>query len=235
MVKTQTSNIEERIERVIDTFINNGTMFTLLDVSQAVKNDGGEWMSHSRMKPFIEEVLKGCFSTQLVYSYYTESTIEVNTPAGKMLARLFHPVGQNPDGYIHRNQQASAPSKAKSFPKKILPPNHPTVVGRQVIKNRAQTACGYAEVPAKVWKKAGFAECSSGLLCFHKESITILRGDVDSKYRIKYEDGDVKNLINVPSSGRFRLGPNSLRKSNLEGCELDFSAFTDKIVVSRKV
>ena len=237
-----TLSLRERIEKVVDDFVHKNAMFTLLDISQTVKNDGGTWASHSAMKPTIEEVLKERFSTQLFYAYYTESMINVQTPVGIAVARLFHPVGEDPNKYVRRSQTASPPSSKKDSKGTTvsLASNHPTVVGRKVVKNRKTTSCGYIEIPKAIWKKAGFVEGSACLINYHVDSITILNGDKKSKYRMKYEDqllikASRYRIVSVPPSGRFRLAPNDLACCNLQQHELDFSAFTDKIVISKKV
>lgn len=230
-----TMTIEDRIEKVVDKLIANGEMFTLLDISQLVKNDGGDWMSHSTMKPKILDVLRNVFTSRFKAMYYTESNISVSTPVGLAQARLFHHVNDDPNAYTKRNQKAAAPKKQRT-----PPPGHPTTTGRKVIKSRSQSAQGYAEVPRKVWKRAGMTPGSSVVITVHKESITILRNEPGAKHFSKAQkhlNGTVQTVgveKRVPFAARFRLSPSLLAQASLSGKTLDFSAFTDKIVVSKK-
>lgn len=238
-----TLTLRNRIEKVVDHFVASDEMFTLLDVSQAVKADGGDWVSHSHMRSHIEDVLRDCFSTKQVYAYYTESQIVVNTVVGSQTCRLFHPVGENPDNYIKRSQKASGPNAHKRSAQtatKKAPPGHPTVTGRKVIKGRSQQAQGYVEIPKAIWQKARFKPGHDAVLTIHNESITILHNVKSAKHYAKCQKllgGTLKTqgiAIKVPKAGRFRISPNHLSQAHLDAAKLDFSAFTDKIVISKK-
>ena len=222
----------DRIERVVDTLVANNEMFTLLDISQAVKQDGGAWASHSQMKPAIETVLSNRFSTQMACAYYTESVITVQTAIGPTTARLFHPVTDNPSQYAKRSQKASGP-KVNPPPAPTLSPGHPSVTGRAVKGSRTQQAQGYIEVPKAIWEKAGLRTLSDVVFDIHPNSITVYRLHENSKYVAK-----VKEMVksgypqaNVPSAGRFRITPQHLKLANLADKDLSFSAYTDKFVV----
>lgn len=232
-----TITIEDRIEKAIDNLISQDKMFTLLDISQAVKKDGGEWMSHTVMKPIIEHVLGSSFVT---VGHYTESLIQVDTPVGYTQARLFHPYSSDPAQYSNRAQVASPPKQLKQTKVKTPPAGHPTVTGRKVIKDRSAQAQGYAEVPKKVWQKAGFKPGDDVVITTHAESLTIYRYTPKAKHYAKckkYLAGTLKTKglpAVMPMAGRFRVSPNHLNMANLSSVKLDFSAFTDKIVVSKK-
>jgi hypothetical protein len=245
----------DRIERVVDTLVSNNEMFTLLDISQAVKQDGGAWASHSQMKPTIETVLSNRFSTQTVYAYYTESVITVQTAIGPTTARLFHHVSDNPSQYTHRSQKALGPKvnppptptlsqgcpcsqkasgpKVNPPPTPTLSPGHPSVTGRSVKNSRTQQAQGYIEVPKAIWEKAGLRTLSDVVLDIHPNSITVYRLHENSKYVAKVKEMARNNYPQaiVPSAGRFRITPQHLALASLTGKDLSFSAYTDKFVV----
>lgn len=240
-----TITIEERIEKVVDDFVAGNKMFTLLDISQTVKRDGGPWVSHSSMKPIIEDVLRNRFMIVHAYAYYTESLITVDTPVGLASARLFHPVGEDPNSYTNRQQIAIAP-KAQTKTTVTVQANqvsagHPTLTSPLVKKARRAQCQGYIEVPKSVWVGAGFLPGNTVVFQVHPESLTIYCFDKQfatvNKYYGKAEQllKDGAPSVRIPPAGRFRLSPTILKEANLSDKELDFSKFTSKIVVSVKV
>lgn len=241
-----TVTLEERIEKVVDDLVNSDEMFTLLDVSQNVKDDGGPWVSHTAMKPTIEDVLRNRFATAMTMAYYTESLIQVHTPVGFANARLFHPIHEDPNNYMKRAQKAKGPQRKRAkkpgntVKTKPVLPGHPTITGRKVVKGRKQQRQGYVEVPKAIWMKAGFKPNDDVVITTHGESATILRNVKGAKHYTKCQKflgGKLKTkgvASRVPPAGRFRLSPTNLQDSNLFDFPLDFSAFTDKIVVCKK-
>lgn len=234
---TTTLSLRDRIEKVVDKLVQDDEMFTLLDVSQLVKNDGGDWHSHTSMKPTIEAVLRDRFSSQLAFAYYTESPIDVNTAVGSQVARLFHPVGVDPRDYKNRSQQAIGPKPKTKVTRGKVGPGHPTQTGRAVKLDRKQQAQGYAEVPKAIWKKAKMRPNDVLVIEVHPGSLTILRKAKNAKHYAKACRSATKpnaTTVTIPPSGRFRLKPKLLKEANLFGKLLDFCAYTDKAVVSRR-
>jgi hypothetical protein len=239
-----TTPLVDRIEKAIDSYASKHAMFTLLDISQTVKADGGPWVSHSDMKPVIESALRDALSSNNL-ALYTVSNIEVQTAAGPTLARLFHPVSQDPAGYLKRSQKALAPVTAQvaSFTLHMAPatpaqasPGHPSVTGRLVKGDRKQQVGGYVEIPRPIWEKAGFTPGVGVVFDMHPKSLTIYHLGANSKYasKLKKADPTLQSMATVPAAGRFRIAPTFLANCGLDGCTLDFSAYTDKIVVYPK-
>lgn len=231
-------SVEARIENALDTL--KGKAFTLLDVSELVKADGGKFYRHSELKPIIENILGTRIISNKEWNSYTFTDITVSTPHGPAQARLFHTPNQGPHAYTRTAQQATGPqinpTTHISAPSITASSSHPTVTGRSVIKNRDPQWNDYVEVPKPIWEKANFKPGFEAVVEIHPESLTIYHDGPQTKYHslIAKKKKEGAHLIVVPSSGRFRLAPTLLKQAKLDGETISFSQFTDKIVVTRK-
>lgn len=228
----------QRIERVVDELIDNEELFTLLDISEKVKADGGEWVSHSVMKPEIESMLAQKYATSVSAQNYTYDNIKVKTVVGGKRrttdARLFYPATKDPSTYKGGNQTATAPGKRK------VASHHPTNTARSKKTGRTKRKSdGYIEVPKTVWEAARFKPGETIIVDVGPNSMTIYRNSSKSKYSKstlqKKAQKPTSFVAAVPAAGRFRLSPKWLKASNMAKCDVDFSQYTDKIVVSPKV
>ena len=93
---------EDRVEKVIIDLVNKKSCFTTLDITNAVKNDGGAFVRHRDMASIIHNRLQN----SLPNINYDTSTIPVDN---NQFATLYHPVGADISAY-NTSQKALAPT-----------------------------------------------------------------------------------------------------------------------------
>lgn len=118
------ATLTQRITDVIKKFIQNEEQFTLLDVSNAVKLDGGDFYRHNEIKEIAKPIM-----SLLVEEYvnsYEEVVINVETEKGEIVeAILYTPDYIRANDYTETNKKAVAPTKpnvicAKDYATKIV-------------------------------------------------------------------------------------------------------------------
>lgn len=98
-----------RIIKALDSLTANDTLFTMLDLSNAVKIDGGPFVKHDEVRDLAKPLITA------YYSHYNVTPIQVQTTNGVTTANLYFPVGSTPSEYKNRSQVAAAP-KVTSTP-----------------------------------------------------------------------------------------------------------------------
>jgi hypothetical protein len=224
------SNLNTRISKVIKEFFNAAKLFTLLDVSNAVKADGLGFVSHTDIREAANPIVN-----MIVGNGYLKEEISVKTPRGPNRAMLYYPANSNPNDYLNRDQVASnvgTASQVVAATSTLSPAGQVRATNSQTIAQKAaqkavaaatasQTVFatavrndGKVEIPVAALQAAGLLNEDANFT-FHPNSITI-------------EAGTSRKLY----SG-IRLGTQSLAKSNLAANKvLKFTAFNKKIVVS---
>lgn len=97
------SDLLTRVTDAIRNKISNQEMFTLLDVSNAVKNDGGDFYSHTQIHDVAIPILDSLYPS----FNYDVSVIDVQLKHGTPArANCYHPMGSDPNNYTNRNQEA---------------------------------------------------------------------------------------------------------------------------------
>lgn len=232
------SDIVTRTTAVIDTLIANDELFTLLDVSNAVKADGGPFVRHEDVKVVAEPVL----NLLVKVGKYDVKTITVTLPNNtQSRARLFLPWGADERDYDNRNQAAAkpvnkvtvgpsaavqatvAPTPSVAAPVVAAPVPAQHVANAHYSKVVKVRADGAIEIPKKVLEAAGLDGAQNVCIVNHPNSISIVSimiANAPVNVRVTYEG--------------VRIGSRTLAKSGLKGAStLSVSAFTDKIVISR--
>jgi hypothetical protein len=222
------SDLIKRITKVIDTLINSNALFTMLDVSNKLKQDGGAFISHTDVREAGNPIVQ-----LLVGRGYMKEEITVATSNGPTRAMLYYPVNSNPNAYTNRSQVASGigaasvsllnPGQSASLPSQknsltIAQKAASNVVPARSSQNRTFAAMvrndGKVEIPTAALIEAGLLNEVADFT-FHPNSVTI-------------EVGNDRKLYTG-----IRLGVQSLSKSNLSQSKvLKFTAFRKKIVVS---
>jgi len=221
--------LAERTEKALKRMFSKKELFTLLDVSNAVKKDGNDFAKHREV---VAEAATITAVMLLKNPNFMTSRIDVQTPKGPDLATLFHPINRNPTDYVSIAQTAIAP-----ITKVPIPAHHPvnTARSQKTVQARSDS---YTEIPRTIWTAAKFKANNEYVADIHPSSITIYRNSLDSKYakKILTLANKPNSIIGcVPPAGRFRLSPEMLKASRLEDCALEFCQYTDKIVVTKKV
>jgi acyl carrier protein len=106
------TDLVTRVSTVIANLVKDEEAFTILDVSEAVKRDGGPFVRHREVQPVARPILDSLLGfLSNVDTTYDFTDITVNTERGVADARLYHPSWYDPDDYTNRNQVASTPSQ----------------------------------------------------------------------------------------------------------------------------
>lgn len=211
-----------RITEVITNFIQNEEQFTILDVSNAVKQDGNEFVKHMEVRDLAKPILKVLIETGLPYE---AREIDVNTKNGVEKAVLYTPFHIKTEEYVKTNQIAikppvvySAPAAAPATPKvQKSNSNVPKFVANAddyvVVKVRKD---GAIEIPTSLFAVAGLDLVSDVDIINHPNSISIVEG-----------------TQKVMRSG-LRISATCLNASNISNVsQVYVAAFKDKIVISK--
>lgn len=222
------SNLVSRVTKVIESFLKNDDMFTLLDVSEAVKADGEGFVRHGEVREVARPILRAFMDA----FWYTSTEIEVQTSGGPAMADLFHPESLNPDDYVARTKVATAPAAIPvcsgpcSCNKPIVPPVAvPKVVATSNLASHSHLTVevdyrldGSIQIPRSVLKAAGIEVFDDVEIVNHPNSIGISL------------TSNANRIVNE----NFRISKSSLAESNLVGHQhLLISAFSNKLVISK--
>lgn len=222
------SNLAARVSHVLTQFMSNEDAFTLLDVSEAVKADGGDFATHEEIKDIAKPFLLNLIDTRIADNY-ERSEIEVQTKNGPRTALLFHPHYFVPSTYVTRSKSASAPSccggggcanRTAPVVTAYLPvPVAQLAPNQKASVVRAPRYDGKVEVPRSVLVDAGLADAEVAVQ-IHPNSMTIVDGS------------NIAGVFNALATKGWRLSHKDLSAANLEDSALRFTAHTGKVVVS---
>lgn len=214
------SDLLTRVTDVIRNKISNQEMFTLLDVSNAVKNDGGDFYSHSQIHDVAIPILDSLYPS----FNYDVSVIDVQLKHGAPArANCYHPMGSDPNNYTNRNQEALKPSACSTPTKTTLQKVVPVVVKPTVssaVTNahatrvaRPRKSDGCIQVSINLLVACGFAEGNMVDVVIHPNSISVIPG--------------TDKMI----TRNFRIGSTALNQAGLGGSPVNLCAFNDKLVI----
>jgi hypothetical protein len=102
-------NLEDTVFATVKSFVDTDTLFTALDVSNAVK------ATHPMARhSFIRDIVRELFTTMIVPAGWDRTSIEVTIADGsKQIALLYHPISVSFDLDNLYNDQKRAQSSAK--------------------------------------------------------------------------------------------------------------------------
>ncbi len=219
--------VSSRAAQAVKTLLQNGTGFTILDVSNLVKKDGGVFVSHQEVrdvvKPFLDNVIVG--------NGYVASLIEVvDTNGNKVQAVLYHPSSVDPQTYEDRQSSALSPSNccvgstcSKSNPVAVAvaPKTSSCVTRARLAKKVVFRSDGSIEIPVAVLTEAGLVHGDCVKVVQHPNSLSIVLDNVGNSPRYIGTNG-------------FRISHSLLAKANLVSyCDVNVCAFSDKVVISK--
>jgi hypothetical protein len=104
-------SLRDRVIAALCCFGDAGKPFTLLDVSNTVKEDGQGFVRHREVRPVAVDIIVNQEVREI--QDYTMTSIEVNTSKGPAWANLYHPDDFDPDDYQDRSQDALRPNQVK--------------------------------------------------------------------------------------------------------------------------
>lgn len=221
-----TQSLITRIIKALDSLTANDTLFTMLDLSNAVKVDGGPFVKHDEVRDLAKPLITA------YYSHYNVTPIQVQTTNGVTTANLYFPVGSTPSEYKNRSQVAAAP-KVTSTASPVQVAVSPVAPAPVVAK---------PTVPAYVANSRG---------C--KDATVRLDGKIEIPYELLVTaglDGTLVDVVNHPNSisivpattgtryanAGFRLSKKTLAASNFDiVSHFTICAFTDKVLITKKV
>ena len=201
------SDLIKRISVILDNLMANESQFTILDVSNSVKNDGGQFVKHTEVRDTVKPILDIIMKHNSVYEKHQ---IEVNTPKGKNVADLYTPYHIPSDEYKNVSQVASKPVSAPAVPDVAK-----RAKSYKLVKPRTD---GSITVPKFLLEDAGFIGGDGVAVIDHPNSISVVHG----VERTLSDDGD------------FRISKTALINSNISGTVLYICAFSDKVVIASK-
>lgn len=249
-----TITLEDRITAVLSDFIKAGTPFTILDISNAVKQDGNGFARHRDVRPIVADMIEN--ETVFGVEDYIVTQIQVSTPKGLDYANLYHLEDDDPDDYTNRQQKALSPAElgnlvpvAQSNPApQIISSNdddddeddapstsnsiftHSTpVTPTPSVSNMQQNARAF-KLPKPRYD--GAVEIPKKLL----ETAGLLNEEVE----IVQHPNSIGIMLATNATRRtriahagMRISRSALRKSNLAGrTDYEAAAFTNKIVIA---
>lgn len=220
----------QRVIEAINSFINKQASFTILEISNLVKTDGGPFASHQEVRAIAKPILDGLIAGR----GYAVSPISVHTATGAPdTANLYHPVTTSALSYTATAQRAVTPGQVAVAAKVAAavapaPQASPAPVAKaaapvaapahlknahiaKVVKPRSD---GGIEIPQAMLDEVALEEVT---IVNHPNSISIVAGD--------------DRIVGI--SG-FRLAKSTLAKSGLDtGAPLNVCVFSDKILISK--
>jgi hypothetical protein len=215
---TQTHTVSELIERVMEAFVDSiqsDEPFTILDISEKVKNDGGPFVRHRD----VHEVAKPIFNASVnnLLGDWTHTDIEVVTNSGPAHARLYHPIGFNPDNYTQRNKVATKPQQAPQPHQQSNVDTQPYstgIPGAQLDVPAKIRSDGAIEIPLAVLISSNLLD-KTVFVKIHPNSITV---------------STQPDVIQMKASKGCRVRKMTLTQANLTK-NVRYAVFTDKIVI----
>ena len=182
---------QEIIDKVAE-FVTGDTMFTSVDVSNAIKRDG-VWVSNKEVAGYLRRNLTTLFPN------YSSTRIPVLN--GAETATLYHPVGVDTDCYQNRDQHAMTPAEAGISIQNTNPT--PTPVVAPIVLSPAPVAITQSDDD-----KVVVAPDSEGFLRLPATIITKMgwaAGDTVDKAKILVNAKDVPDNLVVHKDGRVKI------------------------------
>jgi hypothetical protein len=215
--------LEDRIKTVISDFVDAGTPFTILDISNTVKQDGNGFIRHRDIRPIAVSMILNNEIPGI--EDYMSSQIQVDTPKGIAYATLYHLEDSDPIDYVNRQQIALKPSDVNA---PVQTPS-PIFVQKPVVNNLQSNAHIYKAVPVR--KHDGAVQIPHEIMI--ESGITPgLRVDVITH---------PNSISIVPATGtstrfmhkNFRISHQMLNSSNIGNSDtVNIAVFSNKIVIA---
>jgi len=223
-------NLTDRVEQAIVSFLEKGDAFTLLDISNSVKNDGNGFVRHRDCREEAISILHRLEDDEDEnIADYMCTSIMVTTPRGQEYASLYHREDFDPDDYVNKCQVALKPSQIQTQtikPVTPVPSTNPTnpspIFNTSTFKTNAHVykllkpmrKDGSIEIPKSLLVESGLLNKVIDIVN-HPNSISLVPGQ-----------------SRIAISG-MRISKTSLAKSNLESDDIiEAASFTDKIVLA---
>jgi len=245
-------DLYNRIETAIKSFLKDGTPFTLLDISNSVKQDGEGFVRHRDCRDIAIQVLHD-LKDDVDLLDYTYSSILVTTPRGQEYANLYHPEDYDVDDYTNTNQKALKPSQITtqkvSAPVQSVNSSNTSSISAisQIIAQKmfAPVQSVNPTNPSPIFKTTSQLQTNA-----HEYKLKKLRldGAIEIPKALLVESGllgDFVDIINHPNSisivkgdsklarPGMRIYKSTLAMSNLEDDDLiEAAAFANKIVLA---
>lgn len=225
--RASTMDLRDRVIAVLCDYVDECKSFTLLNVTEAVKADGGDFVRHRDVRPLARKIMDdGLIEGSEDYAI---TQIEVELESGDVgYANLYHDVNVDPEDYDGRAVVASPPCTSNNpspiftMPKAPVKPQPPTG-GAHLSKVMTPRGDGAVEIPLSIIAEAFDGDVTPFVhITNHPNSITI---NLAKKWS-NHTKGD--RILRAGS----RLGAKVLTESNIYARALKFEAYTDKIVVS---
>lgn len=214
------TNLTSRIMLAIQTAVTKADLFTILDISEAVKADGGPFVRHREVHEIARPILDALVgSNTAIYSQYLFEDIDVNTKDGVKGARLYYPKHKDPNSYVARAKAASAPKVATKVVAPVATPVKMQAPKKGGPKLHVEVDYvrhdGSVEIPIKIINASGLSGKTVKIVN-HPNSISI-----------KFDPTSTRVL-----KQGFRISHNTLEDSNIDTHPIKFDAYTDTIVVT---
>lgn len=245
-----TITLEDRIIAVLSDFIKAGTPFTILDISNAVKQDGNGFARHRDVRPIVADMIEN--ETVFGVEDYIVTQIQVSTPKGLDYANLYHLEDDDPDDYTNRQQKALSPSELGNVAPVAPAPQivsavddddeddddttsntiftHSTPVTPTKTPSNMQTNARAFKLPKPRYD--GAVEIPKKLL----ETAGLLNEEVEIIHHpnsIGIVPATATTRRSRVAHAGMRISKSALRKSNLAGrTDYEAAAFTEKIVIA---
>lgn len=215
--------LTERVTKVLNTFIENEDQFTALDVSNAVKVDGGQFFTHDEINEIIKPIMELILDVQ---GEYVVDVIEVSTKNGPAKARLYSPWAKLPSDYNKTKSVAISPIA------KAVPTVQPSAKVTGLISNTIPAFCQKASSHVKVKvRKDGAIELPKQFL--EQE------GFLASYASLNIHPNSISLDFSTPVSNIFvdvgtRIRKTTLVQANLVGADcLWIAAYKGKLVIAK--
>jgi hypothetical protein len=222
------TNLIQRISKILDQFMANDTQFTILDVSNAIKADGEDFVRHSEVKTTVKPILDIIMKHNSVYEIHQ---IEVKTPYGPAVADLYTPYHISPDNYTNVSQVASKPKNVNVIPSPIAVPANivaQSSFSSSIVPDVAKRAIKYKLVKPR----------SDGAITVPKvllDSIGIM-GTYNLCVNVVNHPNSISIVLGTDKTVKdeFRISKSMLANSNISDVPVFVCAFQDKIVIAAK-
>lgn len=246
------SNLVERITKVVKDFITNEEQFTLLDVSNAVKLDGEDFVSHSEIRAFAKPIVDTIITllknqTDPSCEYYVSSIDVVDCHGNQKTATLYSPDHKDEYEYDNVDKKALSPNdivKSKTIttsqsqqvtfgaPVAITCPKHGTFTQVSTIPAFCQKAVRYAKVKVR---KDGAIELPASLL--QGAGVSGFDADITihpNSISINFDPDSPSTPHDIILNAGTRIRKTTLAQANLTGVsELWVAEYSNKFVIAK--
>lgn len=250
MCRTASISLKRRVEKALSDFVSGGEMFTLVDISNAIKADGEGFVRHRECRGIARDLMA---DEEIVGSEdYVITPITVSTSRGPQTANLYHPDDCDPDDYVERQTRALGPNDVNgNQPSNPIFTHSSDLVDDDEDDDDDIDLSGLSSSnPNKspIFRKNDMA---SRARAFKLPKPRECDGAVEIPLEVLKEsgiNGEYVVIENHPNSVSVTKNPNGQRqaysgmrisrsclaKSNMDGCtKLEAAAFNGKIVIGR--